>query len=585
MLSNSSQAKPRHTLLCTLIVTIGLAALYSAFLLSQKIQPVLPPLAAQRNLQHWLHDNTEQLMLNEPLYHLNTVTEIYQRTNYQLLWFNNYQLSAAGQQLLQQIGETSADELRDYHYHSTYLHQRLHNLQTLPKEATALDILLSDAFISYAHDVLNDNLLPDVIEGNPFPRNPLLPSEFRPVAYQPKSRVINHLNVQQSDIVDLITDNRDPERLQEVLTRMTPAHNEYHQLRHTLNFYREILNKNEWQSIPRGPKLKQGNKHAQIPLLRQQLALYGDLDSHHDLQSIHFDADTSEALAQFQRRNGKLGTGILDKNTRKLLNIPPSQRIKQLALNMKRWRQLPTDLGERYIWVNLTNYQLQLINQEQVELEMRVIVGKSYRQTPVLQEFIRTVVLNPTWNVPRRITLYDILPKAKKDPAYLSDRNIHVLKNWDSDTPVPLEDIDWANAGPRNFPYRLKQSAGEDNALGIVKFVIPNDLSIYLHDTNNRELFKRDMRSLSSGCVRVEKPIELAQALLKGKPGWDDSKLQQTLDSKKTTYVRLPENIPTYLMYWTAWVDNSGDIQFRDDIYKHDQAHFRTPQDADSLIL
>lgn len=581
-------SRSRHYLVSALIVALGSSALYLILQLNSQLQPILPPLAAQRNLQSWLLDNTDELMSQEPLYHLDTVSEIYRRTHYQLLWLDNYQLSSAGEQLLQQLQETSADELREYHYHTTYLRQRLHNLQTHPSEAASIDILLSDAFVSYASDVLNDNLLPDIIEGNPFLRDALLPEDDEPSP--PKTADFNpdegKKHVKFSDIINLVSDNRDPEQLKDILIRLTPAHDEYHQLRQALNHYRDILYSEAWQPLASGPTLKVGRTHPQVAQVRQMLYAYGDLPDASLSHSETFDQELSEALKRFQARNGEKDSGIVDKKTRRLLNIPPSLRIKQIALNMKRWRQLPRDLGERYIWVNLTNYQLQLMNQGQPELEMRVIVGKSYRQTPVLQEFIRTVVLNPTWNVPRRITLYDILPKAKKDPSYLSQRNIEVLKNWNSDTSIPLDEIDWANTGPRNFPYRLRQAAGEDNALGVVKFVIPNDLSIYLHDTNHRDLFEKDMRSLSSGCVRVEKPLELANALLKGKPGWDEDKIQQTLDSQKTTYVRLPENVPTYLMYWTAWVDDKGTVQFRDDIYKHDIAHIRAfDNSADSLIL
>ena len=588
----------RHYTTSALLLSTGIVGLYLLFNFSTQLQPVLPPLAAQRNLQHWLIDNSDQLMQNEPLYHLATVAEIYQRTNYQLLWFKDYQLSEAGQQLLQQLLETSADELRDYHYHSTYLHQRLHHVQTLPREATGLDILLSDAFVSYAEDVLNDNLLPDIIEGNPFPRNPLLPSSLKPTAYQPPSITQAPIltgHIVHDDIIELIVDNPEPGMLKNVLQRMTPAHPEYHRLRTELNHFRSLLSNNQWQPLPQGPNLKKGDRHSQVAQLRHMLKNYNDYPNDSNTPDPHsktpikyseyFDNNLQIALKKFQHRHGKKPSGILTPPTRKLLNINPSQRIKQLALNMKRWRQLPSQLGERYIWVNMTNYRLQLINNNQTELEMRVIVGKPYRQTPVLQEFIRTVVLNPTWNVPRRITLYDILPHAKKDPGYLSQRNISVFKSWSATEPIDLDQIDWDNASPKNFPYRLQQAAGDDNALGMVKFVIPNDLSIYLHDTNHRNLFKRDMRSLSSGCVRVEKPLELAYALLKGKTGWNKKRIQATLASKKTTYIRLPQNIPTYLMYWTAWVDKNGILNFRDDIYKHDLAHFRTPQDADSLIL
>lgn len=202
-------------------------------------------------------------------------------------------------------------------------------------------------------------------------------------------------------------------------------------------------------------------------------------------------------------------------------------------------------------------------------LNMKVIVGKVSRRTPIMQEPINSIVLNPMWNVPRRIMIQDILPKVKKDPEYLSKRNIRIIDGWQNDTEVPVEQLDFTKP-LRSFPYRLQQAAGEDNALGVVKFVIPNDASIYLHDTNQPELFGEDYRALSSGCIRVADPMLLAETLLRGKQGWNRQQLDKVLATGKTQYLSLPESVPTYLTYWTAWVDEAGRVQFRDDIYNED---------------
>jgi murein L,D-transpeptidase YcbB/YkuD len=288
-------------------------------------------------------------------------------------------------------------------------------------------------------------------------------------------------------------------------------------------------------------------------------------------QTQTLDAPLVASLEQFQQRHGMQANGKLDKKTRELLNVPPLQRIRQIALNMKRWRELPANLGDRYLWVNMTDYTLQLMNHGVRELEMKVIIGKTYRKTPALKESISTLVLNPSWNVPRRIGLYDILPQARKDQSYLTTRNIRVLESWSNPVEVPIDTIDWKNATARNFKYRFKQAPGDNNALGSVKFVIPNDMSIYLHDTSHPELFARHKRALSSGCVRVEKPMQLARALLKGKKSWSSARIDSQMESGATQYVKLPKPVPTYLAYLTAWVDKNQLIQFRDDVYKRDQ--------------
>ena len=365
---------------------------------------------------------------------------------------------------------------------------------------------------------------------------------------------------------------------------MSPASESYLQLRESLHKFQKLAQNPSWQPLPEGPKLEPGQRSPLVPHLRHMLSLYGDypvptsrlLNWFNQAPPIPedkqlFDRHLVKGLIHFQQRHGAKADGILGRQTRKLLNTPPDFRVKQIALNMKRWRQLPRNLGERYIWVNLMDYRLQLINHGHTELEMKVIVGRKFRPTPTLYESINSLVLNPQWNVPRRIMLYDILPKAKQDPSYLSERNIRVLQSWSDPTPVPLDSIDWDKVGPNNFSYRLRQDAGKENALGSVKFVLPNDMSIYLHDTNQPELFEKDMRALSSGCVRLEKPLELARALLAQKPGWNQSKIQEALAKGSTQYVRLPVSVPTYLTYWTAWVDDRGILQFRDDIYRRDK--------------
>ena len=558
--------------------------LQQAYQANSQLTPILPKLVAQNNVERLINESSAELVSNNPINNLQTIQKIYRHNQYNMMWLEGYSLSSTGEQLLQQLMETSADELFDYQYHLAYIQQRLYNMQTLPREAAELDIVITDAFISYALDALGDRLM--------LSSNSSVNQHFQRVAFSADQPFTQQQQKTKNldNLVQLLQDNPQPQQLAGVLDKLTPPYEQYARLREAFLYYQKLVNNKRWQPISAGPILKLGDQHTDIKDLRNMLALYGDypVQNNHltqlfsspkelsSLEEITLDPQLEASLKQFQTRHGsekidgKLGT-----DTRRLLNISPNFRVRQIALNMKRWRELPRNLGDRYLWVNMTNFTLDLINQTQPEaiseLSMKVIIGKKYRKTPVITESISTLVLNPHWNVPRRIALYDILPLAKKDPSYLTKRNINVIKGWTSDAKVEVASIDWNKMSPKHFPYRLQQQPGRKNALGKVKFVLPNDQSIYLHDTSHPGLFKRKLRTLSSGCVRVEKPMELAKALLKTDTQWDDKRIEKILRRNKTQYVKLPKPVPTYLFYQTAWVDNAGTLQFRDDIYERDQ--------------
>lgn len=575
--------KPTHFLLTVVLVAACGTGYYYLNEANAKLKPILPPLAAQRNLQEWLETTHAELIGIEPLYHLGLVTDIYRRVDHKLLWLQNYELSPAGKALVQQLLESSADDLLNYNYHLSYLQQRLHNLPNRPKDATAVDILLTDAFISYAEDVLSNKLTTKYIAYAAKEKESQANGEgFRKVSLTVDAPHYEHEHAEHDHILSLVADNANPHKLSDLLSELQPQHHGYKQLQAGLQRYQDIAASGKWQPIDDGPTLKPGSEHPQIAQLRSSLELYRDypipksnsffswLTSENETKTRDinfFDDGLVASLKHFQQRHGNKASGILDKETRALLNVTPDQRIKQLSYNMKRWRELPENLGERYIWVNMNDYRLDVFEKGRSIMDMKVVVGKTSRRTPVMMESISSLVLNPSWNVPRRIMIYDILPQLKKNPNYLSERNIRILDGWTDSNEIPEDQLDLATLSPKQFPYRLQQDPGPDNALGTVKFVIPNDYSIYLHDTNHRELFAEHYRALSSGCVRVEKPLELAEQLLRFNRGWDMKKIQQVVAAGETTYVRLEQDIPTYLLYWTAFVDDAGTVHFRDDIY------------------
>jgi murein L,D-transpeptidase YcbB/YkuD len=204
-------------------------------------------------------------------------------------------------------------------------------------------------------------------------------------------------------------------------------------------------------------------------------------------------------------------------------------------------------------------------------LVMRAAVGRSYRRTPVFSDTIRYLVLNPYWEVPVRLAVQDKLPEIRKDPEYLAREGFRVYSGWGGEqTPVDPASIDWSGLGPGNFPYRLRQSPGPRNALGRVKFMFPNRFNVYLHDTPAREVFANAERDVSSGCIRLERPLDLAEALLDASPRWSRAELERVLEKGGEMGISLERPVPVHLLYWTAWVDASGAINFRQDVYGRD---------------
>jgi len=244
---------------------------------------------------------------------------------------------------------------------------------------------------------------------------------------------------------------------------------------------------------------------------------------------------------------------------------------KVISINMERWKSMPENLGEKYIWVNIADLSVELIEQDSVRFRSKAIVGTTFRKTPVLNAQMTYLVLNPTWYIPPNILRKDILPQVLKNPEYLKKKNIRVFqKGLDGVSQEVLTDtINWEVVRSNPGKYQFIQDAGKDNALGDVKFIFPNSLNVYLHDTPTRNLFDADDRAFSSGCIRVQNALDLAELLLKDK--WGRNDINRIIHSQKTTYLILPKPVNIYLNYFTAWVNDAGVVEFRKDIYKWDE--------------
>ncbi|HWR97295.1 MAG TPA: L,D-transpeptidase family protein, partial [Candidatus Methanoperedens sp.] len=285
------------------------------------------------------------------------------------------------------------------------------------------------------------------------------------------------------------------------------------------------------------------------------------------------EAPLADALRRFQARHGLETDAIVGRRTIAALNTPALLRARQIEANLERLRWLPTHLGQRHLVVNIPDFKLVATEDSAPTLSMRVIAGRQTRRTPFFTGEITSILVNPPWTVPAKIALEDKLPLILNDREFLALAGFKVFartgKAWREIDPA---DVDWARLPKKRFPYLLRQEPGPQNALGRLKFQIPNRHDIYLHDTPSHGLFARADRAFSSGCIRVERAVDLAARLLAPDPAWTREKIEATIAAGETVSVPLKEPLPVYLLYVTAWVDPDGSLQFREDVYGRDAA-------------
>jgi len=295
--------------------------------------------------------------------------------------------------------------------------------------------------------------------------------------------------------------------------------------------------------------------------IKKKLVYWKDLKPLDSLNSI-YDASTELAVKKFQMRHGLATDGIIGIETVQALNYTKEERKKEIIINMERWRWYPRIFEAEYLIINIPNYTLQVIKNNDTVRTHKVIIGKAARKTPVLSSKLSLLVFNPTWTIPPTILKNDVIPTAKRDPNYFKNKNITIFNSSNK----AINPRNWNIKKALN--YRYVQSPGLTNALGLVKFIFPNRFSIYLHDTNSRGYFDNEIRALSSGCIRVQHPFELAEYLLNNPEKWNIEKINLILKTNKPIQVLFKKAIYIHIFYWTSWSEN-GSLQFRDDLYNY----------------
>jgi murein L,D-transpeptidase YcbB/YkuD len=474
---------------------------------------------------------------------------------YQPAWTSPTGPLPAVDALVAAIMHTRHEGLRSGDYHLAAIRALLQELQQASEmeqppamqSLVGLELLCTDAFLLLASHLAAGRVNPETIH----------------------SKWV--VNIPEAQLAALLQKAIETERIEASLQTLLPHHPGYHALGDMLEHYRRLDNSVTLAPISTGPKMLKGSRGDRVRQIRQRLMLLGDLASDDMRAPDLFDDELEAAVLRYQKRHGLKADGIVGQRTLAALNVPLQKRIGQIELNMERWRWIPHDLGERYLLVNIADYKLTVMENHRKVMDMKVVVGRNYRLTPVFSDMMKYLVINPYWNVPTTIAIKDLLPRVRKDHTYLEKMGFKVFTSWQEDAAeLDAASIDWSQIAPESFMFRLRQEAGPANALGRIKFIFPNRFAVYLHDTPSKSIFKQTRCGIISGCIRLEKPVDLAAYLLQGQAGWTRADIAAAIDSRERIVLPVKAKVNIHLLYWTAWVDESGTLHFRDDIYKRD---------------
>jgi len=413
-------------------------------------------------------------------------------------------------------------------------------------ESVQLDLILSAALFDYATDVYNGRYAADVLDED------------------------WNIHKEPLNVSALFADIARQKSIEQRLSQLAPQHPGYLALKEQLHRYRELAQQGGWQRLEWGPVLEVGLQHEQVIALKRRLATTGDLIDHPFPGADVFDYWLEQAVKRYQDRNGLDADGKVGPQTRRSLNISVADKIRQIRVNMERWRWLPRDLGSRYLMVNMTGFELYVVEEGAILETMPVIIGKPYRSTPTFSGLISYMEYNPYWTIPSTLVFEDIIPRQINDSSYLETKAIKVYRGWSKPREVDPQTIDWENIRRDRFPYWLRQEPGPTNALGRLKFIVSNPYEIYLHGTPDVHLFDRVIRTFSSGCIRVKDPVKLAAFLLNDDSQQKEEDIMENIYLGTNQGLTLPTAVPIYLIYWTAWVDQQGRMNFGKDIYQRD---------------
>ena len=468
-------------------------------------------------------------------------------TLYELHGFQPFWDSSRLAKLLDVVRASAADGLTPADYHLATLERLMTRQDRTPLDAAQLDLLATDAYTELLYHLYFGKVDPLTID----------------TSWNFARREIN-----QSDAVKFVLEGMTGADITSAIDKVHPDHFMYRSLVDVLAAYRRIQAAGGWPIIADGPTLKSGVTDPRVAALRRRLSASGDAtDAPTD--GTRFDEALAAALKRFQMRHFLAPDGAVGAATRRELNIDVAQRIDQIRVNLERARWVLHESADGdFVIVDVAGFEVRYVRDRAVIWKTRAQVGKPYRQTPIFRSAIDEIVLNPTWTVPPGILGKDILPAVRRDPTYLEKRGLRVIDR--NGRPVDEAHIDFNRYTAATFPFIVRQEPGPTNALGRIKIMFPNPYLVYLHDTPSRELFERKQRAFSSGCIRTERPFELAELLLASPDRWSRAALDAAVATGATRTLRLPKSVPVLMLYWTVDRDAQGAIVFKPDPYSRD---------------
>ncbi|MEB2780947.1 L,D-transpeptidase family protein [Algoriphagus sp. C2-6-M1] len=483
------------------------------------------------------------------------IHQFYTKRLFKPVWTENAVLTELAYELRFEIIQSKFDGLspRDYHLdliNVFFTQFEANKKQSIPNaldDLADVDLLLTDAFFHMAAELEIGKVNPDNLAGN------------------------WHINAKTSKVSynDLLEAAVDRQQIRQSLETLYPTISIYKKGREVIRALDELRKHDtlNWKQVKVSKSIKVGETNGGIPNLRERLAFWKYIQAYAYEDEKEYDSTMYAAVKKFQQRNGLEPDGALGKNTVNALNQSPADLIDKAAVNMERLRWLPDTLrGAEMILVNIANYQLDYLNNRDTLFTARVIVGTKYHASPIFSSAMSYIVFSPYWNLPTSIVRNEVMPAVRKNPNYLAQKNMEVVTF--SGKPVDASAVNWSG---KSIPYLVRQKPGANNSLGLVKFMFPNEHSVYIHDTPTRNLFTREDRALSHGCIRIQDPAAFAGLLLKGDSDWTAEKINSAMHQSHEQIVTLDRKIPVVLLYMTFWADSKGEGHFRQDIYDRDK--------------
>lgn len=467
-----------------------------------------------------------------------SLSSFYQKNNFDYVWKNSEQKITISTFL----SGAFADGLNPEEYQAKEISSLLSTKRPSDLEKEKLDVLLTFGLQKFLNHRINGKL--------------------NPVHLYEDWDLKQH----NSNINQLIFNAIEGDSIVSILKNSEPRNLNYLKLKHALEII-DTFPDQEFLTISSEKNIKPNDSGMVVKQIKERLLYWNDLKKTDSLTST-FDDDMFVATKKFQRRHGLQDDGVIGPATLKQLNISKADRKAQIIANLERWRWFPRKMSDHYLLLNIPDYKIHAIKNSDTIRSHNVIVGTIARKTPILSSKLSYAVLNPTWTVPPTILREDVVPAATKNRNYFAGKNIKIYNGSGAEVSA------WAWNPEKANNYRYVQSPGTFNSLGMVKIIFPNHYSVYLHDTNHREYFDKVNRSLSSGCVRVQDPLELTEYLLDNKIDWSLEKITEILQNGKTQNAKIKNNVLIHQLYWTAWSEGNT-LQFRPDIYELDMELYR----------